>query len=81
MGRLKRIESDHIEEVRGKGLLIGVEMASLARPYCDELRDAGILCKDTHKTVVRFAPPLIVSKEDIDWAMERIEPILGDGHR
>jgi ornithine--oxo-acid transaminase len=81
MGRLKRIESDHIEEVRGKGLLIGVEMSSLARPYCDELRDAGILCKDTHKTVVRFAPPLIVSKEDIDWAMERIEPILGDGHR
>jgi ornithine--oxo-acid transaminase len=81
MGRLKRIESDHIEEVRGKGLLIGVEMTSLARPYCDELRDAGILCKDTHKTVVRFAPPLIISKEDIDWAMERIEPILGDGHR
>jgi ornithine--oxo-acid transaminase len=79
MGRLKRLESEHIEEVRGKGLLIGVEMTSLARPYCDELRDAGILCKDTHGTVVRFAPPLIISKEEVDWAMERIEPILADG--
>ncbi len=81
MGRLKRIESDHIEEVRGKGLLIGVEMSSLARPYCDALRDAGILCKDTHGTIVRFAPPLVVSKEEIDWAMERIEPILSNGHQ
>jgi ornithine--oxo-acid transaminase len=81
MGRLKRLESEHIEEVRGKGLLIGVEMTSLARPYCDELRDAGILCKDTHKTVVRFAPPLIISKADIDWAMERIEPILANGRK
>ncbi len=81
MGRLRRIESDHIKEVRGKGLLIGVEMASLARPYCDELRDAGILCKDTHATVVRFAPPLVISKDEIDWAMERIEPILSNGHQ
>jgi len=81
MGRLKRIESDNIEEVRGKGLLIGVEMTSLARPYCDALRDAGILCKDTHGTIVRFAPPLVVTKEEIDWAMERIEPILSNGHQ
>lgn len=81
MGRLKRIESDHIEEVRGKGLLIGVEMSSLARPYCDSLRDAGILCKDTHGTIVRFAPPLVVTKEEIDWAMARIEPILSNGHQ
>ena len=81
MGRLKRIESEHIKEVRGKGLLIGVEMTSLARPYCDELRDAGILCKDTHGTVVRFAPPLVINKEQIDWAMDRIEPILSNGKR
>jgi ornithine--oxo-acid transaminase len=80
MGRLRRLESEHIKEVRGKGLLIGVEMNSLARPFCDELRDASILCKDTHGTVVRFAPPLVISKEEIDWAMERIEPILADGH-
>ena len=81
MGRLKRIESDHIKEVRGKGLLIGVELTSLARPYCDELRDAGILCKDTHSTVVRFAPPLVISRDEIDWAMDRIEPILSNGNR
>ena len=81
MGRLKRIESDHIEEVRGKGLMIGVELNSLARPYCDALRDQGILCKDTHATVVRFAPPLLITKEEIDWAMERIEPILSNGHQ
>ncbi len=81
MGRLKRIESDRIEEVRGKGLMIGVELNSLARPYCDALRDQGILCKDTHATVVRFAPPLLITKEEIDWAMERIEPILSNGHQ
>jgi len=81
MGRLKRIETEHIKEVRGKGLLIGVEMTDEARPYCDALRDAGILCKDTHGTVVRFAPPLVISKEEIDWAMERIEPILSNGHK
>ena len=68
------------QEVRGKGLLIGVELTRLARPYCDALRDAGILAKDTHGTVVRFAPPLVVTKEQIDWAMERIEPILMNGH-
>ena len=79
-GRLERIEGEHIQEVRGKGLLIGVELTRLARPYCDALRDAGILAKDTHGTVVRFAPPLVVTKEQIDWAMERIEPILMIGH-
>ncbi len=81
MGRLQRIESDNIKEVRGKGLLIGVEMTNTARPYCDALRDAGILCKDTHGTVVRFAPPLVVTREEIDWAMERIEPILSNGYQ
>ena len=79
-GRLERIEGEHIQEVRGKGLLIGVELTRLARPYCDALRDEGILAKDTHGTVVRFAPPLVITKEQIDWAMERIEPILMNGH-
>jgi ornithine--oxo-acid transaminase len=79
-GRLERIEGDHIEEVRGKGLMIGVELNRSARPYCDALRDAGILCKDTHGTVVRFAPPLVITKEEVDWAMDRIEPILMNGH-
>ncbi|MEZ4540328.1 MAG: ornithine--oxo-acid transaminase [Chloroflexota bacterium] len=80
-GRLERLESDHIVEVRGKGLLIGVELDVPARPYCDDLRDAGILCKDTHNTVVRFAPPLVITKEQVDWAMERIGPILSNGKR
>ena len=79
-GRLERVEGEHIKEVRGKGLLIGVELTSLARPYCDALQAEGILCKDTHGTVVRFAPPLVVTKEQIDWAMERIEPALMNGH-
>ena len=79
-GRLQRIEGEHIKEVRGKGLLIGVELTRLARPYCDDLREQGILCKDTHGTVVRFAPPLVVTKEQIDWAMERIEPVFLNGH-
>ncbi len=78
-GRLQRIEGEHIKEVRGKGLLIGVELTRLARPYCDDLREQGILCKDTHGTVVRFAPPLVVTKEQIDWAMERIEPVFLNG--
>lgn len=80
-GRLERIEGEHIKEVRGKGLLIGVELTRLARPYCDSLREQGILCKDTHGTVVRFAPPLVVTKEQIDWAMDRIEPVLMNGHQ
>jgi ornithine--oxo-acid transaminase len=79
-GRLERIEGEHIKEVRGRGLMIGVEMTQDARPYCDALRDAGILCKDTHGTVVRFAPPLVITRDQVDWAMERIEPILMNGH-
>jgi ornithine--oxo-acid transaminase len=75
-GRLERIESEHIKEVRGKGLFIGVVLNKAARPFCEELRTEGILCKETHGKVIRFAPPLIISKEDIDWALSKIEPIL-----
>ncbi len=79
MGRLRAIDGPHIVEVRGKGLLIGVELdkkAGGARRYCEALKDKGILCKETHESVIRFAPPLIIKKEEIDWAMERIEPVL-----
>lgn len=75
-GRLERIESDVIKEVRGKGLFIGVELHTAARPYAEALRDRGILCKETHKTVLRFAPPLVISREEIDWAMEQIEAVF-----
>ncbi|GIL12361.1 MAG: ornithine aminotransferase [Chloroflexota bacterium] len=79
LGRLRRVESEHIKEVRGRGLLIGVELtreAGGARRFCEALQKEGLLCKETHETVIRFAPPLVISREDIDWAMERIEPIL-----
>ncbi len=79
MGQLKKIRSPWIREVRGKGLLIGVELvpeAGGARHYCEKLMENGLLCKETHEHVIRFAPPLIIKREEIDWAMERIEPVL-----
>lgn len=79
IGRLRRIESDHIKEVRGRGLLIGVELhesAGGARRFCEALKERGLLCKETHETVIRFAPPLTITKEDIDWALEHIEAVL-----
>ncbi len=75
-GRLARVESDHIKEVRGQGLFIGVELHVPARRFCEELQDRGILCKETHENVIRFAPPLVITKEEIDWAMTHIEPVL-----
>ncbi len=75
-GRLERIESEHIKEVRGKGLFIGVELHVPARRFCEALKERGILCKETHETVIRFAPPLVIKKEEIDWALSHIEPVL-----
>ncbi|MEM9955608.1 MAG: ornithine--oxo-acid transaminase [Chloroflexota bacterium] len=79
MGRLRQIESPHIKEVRGRGLLIGVELhdgAGGARRFCEALMEQGLLCKETHETVIRFAPPLVITRDDIDWALDRIEPVL-----
>ncbi|XWX03679.1 ornithine--oxo-acid transaminase [Aggregatilineales bacterium SYSU G02658] len=79
LGRLKRIESKHIKEVRGRGLLIGVELtdeAGGARRFCEALKEQGVLSKETHENVIRFAPPLTITKDDIDWAMGRIETVL-----
>lgn len=79
MERLSEINSPHIKEVRGKGLLIGVELhesAGGARRFCEALQHEGVLCKETHHTIIRFAPPLVISKEEIDWALERIERVL-----
>ena len=75
-GRLERVESDHIKEVRGKGLFIGVELFTPARRFCEALQREGILCKETHENVIRFAPPLVITKEEIDWALTKIEPVL-----
>jgi ornithine--oxo-acid transaminase len=65
-----------IKEVRGKGLLIAVEFTEDARQIVEELKDNGILAKDTHSTTIRFAPPLVITKDDIDWAIEIIEKVF-----
>jgi len=75
-GELQKINSPVIKEVRGKGLFIGVELKEAARKYCEQLMEKGLLCKETHEYVIRFAPPLIITKEQIDWALERIKEVL-----
>ena len=74
--KLRSIKSSRIVEVRGRGLWIGLELNTNARPLCEALMKEGILCKETHNTVIRFAPPLVITKEEIDWALERIEKVL-----
>ncbi|WP_248927488.1 ornithine--oxo-acid transaminase [Paenibacillus hamazuiensis] len=74
--RLKFISNPHIRDVRGKGLFIGIELDVPARPYCERLMELGLLCKETHERVIRLAPPLIVTKEELDWALERLSEVL-----
>jgi ornithine--oxo-acid transaminase len=79
MEQLCEIPSPHVKEVRGKGLLIGVELkpeAGGARRFCEALMKRGILAKETHERVIRFAPPLIIDRQTIDWALERIREVL-----
>ena len=73
---LKKIQHPSIKEVRGRGLFIGVELTEEARPYCEKLKELGLLCKETHDTVIRFAPPLIITKEELDWALEKINKVF-----
>lgn len=73
INKLKTLNHPDIKEVRGKGLFIGVELNVPARKYCEQLMELGLLCKETHEYVIRFAPPLIITEEQIDWAFERIE--------
>ena len=74
--QLAAIDSPLIQEVRGRGLFIGVQLTEAARPYCEKLMEKGLLCKETHDTVIRFAPPLIIDKKDIDWALTQIRDVL-----
>ncbi len=76
MSKLREIKSPDIKEVRGVGLWIGLEMKSKARPYCEALKQLGVLCKETHDHVIRIAPPLVISKEEIDWAAARIRQVI-----
>jgi len=74
--RLRTLRSPDLREVRGVGLWIGIELNGAARPYCEALKEQGILCKETHDRVIRIAPPLIITREEIDWAFERIRKVI-----
>jgi len=73
---LRTLRGPGLKEVRGKGLWIGIEMHTAARPYCEALKEEGLLCKETHERVIRIAPPLIIRREEIDWAFERIKKVI-----
>jgi ornithine--oxo-acid transaminase len=79
LSKLAQIKNSYIKEVRGKGLMLAVEFIpgiGGARQYCEALMAQGLLCKETHENIIRFAPPLVITKQEIDWAMERIEKVL-----
>jgi ornithine--oxo-acid transaminase len=76
LAKLRGLHSPHIKEVRGRGMWIGIELNKPARPFCEALKQLGVLCKETHDVVIRIAPPLVITREEIDWAVERIEKVL-----
>ena len=80
MDRLEAIRTPKVKDIRGKGLLIGIEMVlgpgETVRPHCERLMDLGVLCKDTHERTIRIAPPLTITREELDWALERIVKVL-----
>jgi len=79
MGRLRAIRSRHVAQIRGRGLWIGIQLeaaAGGARRFCEALQHEGLLCKETHATVIRIAPPLVITRDEIDWATERIDKVL-----
>ena len=76
---LRQIKNPVIKEIRGKGLMIGMELwpeKGRARHYCHKLKEKGLLCKETHENIIRFAPPLVITKDLVDWALEQIEAVL-----
>jgi ornithine--oxo-acid transaminase len=80
MERLEEIRTSNVKDVRGKGLLVGIEMnlgeGETVRPRCERLLGMGVLCKDTHERTIRIAPPLTISRDELDWALERIAQVL-----
>jgi ornithine--oxo-acid transaminase len=73
---LKTLRSPDIREVRGRGLWIGIDLHSPARRYCEALKELGILCKETHERVIRLAPPLVITRDEINWAFDRIKQVI-----
>lgn len=78
--QLTTIQHPSIQQVRGKGLLIGIQLDRAARPFCEALMKQGVLCKETHDTVIRFAPPLTITREELDWAIEKIRLVFQEAH-
>jgi ornithine--oxo-acid transaminase len=76
LNKLRTLRGPHLREVRGKGLWIGIELNVPARPYCEALKTLGILCKETHESVIRIAPPLVITRGEIDWAFDRIKQVI-----
>ena len=81
MNQLKKLQHPVIKEVRGKGLMIGMELTTAARPYCEELAKKGILCKETHENTIRFAPPLIIQQSELDLALEAINDLFSSSKK
>ncbi len=78
--RLKALRSPLVREVRGRGLWIGIELhasAGGARPFCEQLAERGVLCKETHEHVIRFAPPLVITEEELIWGLDQVAAVLG----
>jgi ornithine--oxo-acid transaminase len=76
LAKLRTLKSPAIKEVRGRGLWIGLELHGAARPYCERLKEEGVLAKETHDHVIRLAPPLVITREEIDWAFDRIKKVI-----
>ena len=79
MARLRKIESPHVKLYRGRGLFVGIVLkpqAGGARRFCEALKDRGLLCKETHQHVIRLAPPLVITREQLDWALEQLSDVL-----
>jgi ornithine--oxo-acid transaminase len=78
LDELRKIRNPMIQEMRGRGLLIGIELKVPARPFCEALMAEGLLCKETHERVVRFAPPLVTSREDLEWALGKVRKVFAE---
>lgn len=79
MGRLKEMNSPHVKTIRGSGLFVGIDLvpeAGGARRFCEALMHKGVLCKETHESVIRLAPPLTITREELDWSLERLQSVL-----
>ena len=77
LAKLKAIRSSVVREIRGRGLWIGIELTTDARPYSEALKEEGILSKETHGRIIRIAPPLVIEREQVDWACARLAKVLG----